>query len=138
MSARHPAVRVPIREEADVAVARLRARELAAGEGFAPGAAGAIATAVSEIARNIVVHAGEGEIELRAATERGRRGVVVVARDAHPGIADVEAALRDGYSTAGSLGLGLPGARRLMDEFTLDSAPGAGTTVTMKKWLHDR
>jgi len=129
---------VPIREEPDVAVARRRARELALALDFPEGRAGAIATAVSEVSRNIVVHAGAGEVILTAVIERGRRGVAVVARDDHPGIEDVEAAMRDGYSSAGGLGLGLPSAKRLVDEFTLVTAVGKGTTVTMTKWAHDR
>jgi serine/threonine-protein kinase RsbT len=131
------ALRVPVREEADVAVARGRARELARDEGFSEGRAAAVATAVTEVARNIVVHAGAGEILLAVVEERGgRRGIVVVARDESRGIADVEEAMTDGYSTSDGLGLGLPSARRLMDEFTLVSEVGRGTTVTMKKWAH--
>ena len=130
-------LRVPVREESDVGVARRRAHELALGAGFREGGAGAIATAVSELARNIVLHAGKGEILLSVAREGGRRGVVVVARDEDRGIRDVEAAMLDGYSTGRGLGLGLSGARRLMDEFTLVSALGKGTTVTMKKWAHE-
>lgn len=129
-------LRVPIRREWDVAAARLRAQELAAREGFPAARAAALATAVTEVARNIVVHAGAGELLLEAVEDRGRRGVSVVARDEGPGIPDVEAAMRDGFSTARGLGLGLPGARRLMDEFSLVSAPGEGTTVTMRKWAH--
>jgi len=131
--------RVPIRHEPDVAIARQRARALALREGFPEGRAGAVATAVSEVARNIVVHAGEGEVLLLAVEEGGRRGIVVVAHDDGRGIADVEAAMQDGYSTARGLGLGLglSSARRLMDDFALVSAAGAGTTVTMKKWAHD-
>jgi serine/threonine-protein kinase RsbT len=131
-------LRVPIREEADVGVARRRARALAEAEGFPEGRAGAIATAVSEVARNIVVHAGAGELTLSLLTERGQRALVVIARDEHPGIHDVDMAMVDGYSTRGSLGLGLSSAKRLMDEFTIVSARGEGTTVTMKKWAHDR
>ncbi len=130
-------IRMPIREEWDVVMARQRARALARQEGFPEGRVGAIATAVSEVARNIVVHAGVGEVLLGVVRERGRRGVRVVARDEHPGIVDVESAMLDGYSTARSLGLGLPSARRLMDEFAIVSAVGAGTTITMTKWLHD-
>jgi serine/threonine-protein kinase RsbT len=115
-------------------VARCIARELAAAQGLRNGAAWALATAVSEVARNIVVHAGRGEIVLAAADSGGRRGVVAIARDEGRGIPDVERALEDGYSTAGGLGLGLPAARRLVDEFTLESVPGAGTTVILKKW----
>ena len=128
---------VPIREECDVAVARRRARELARHQGFPESGVEAIATAVSEVARNIVVHAASGEIVLGAASEPGRRGVVVVARDEEPGIPDLQEAMRDGFSTSGGLGLGLPSARRFMDEFSIASAPGGGTTVTMKKWTHD-
>ncbi len=128
---------MPIREESDVAVARQCARELAVREGFREAGAAAIATAVSEVARNIVVHAKEGEILLGVVKERGRQGVIVVARDEEPGIPNVEEAMQDGYSTTRGLGLGLPGARRLMDDFTLASAIGRGTIVTMKKWVHD-
>jgi serine/threonine-protein kinase RsbT len=130
-------MRVPIREEADVSVARTRTRLLAMQEGFDDARAAAIATAVSEVAWNIVVHAGAGEIVLDVVTERGRRALTAVARDGHPGIADVEAAMRDGHSTRGGLGLGLPSARRLVDEFEIRSAVGQGTTVTLKKWVHD-
>jgi serine/threonine-protein kinase RsbT len=131
-----PELRVPVREEADVAMARKSARELAVSQGFGEGAVGAIATAVSEVARNIVVHARGGEVVLSVVTETGRRGIMVVARDEAPGIPDVELAMRDGYSTAGSLGLGLASAKRLMDFFVVESARGKGTTVTMKKWEH--
>jgi len=130
-------IRVPVREEADVSVARTLARDLALREGFPAGRAAAVATAVSELAWNIVVHAGDGEVVLAAVIERGRRAVVAVARDGHPGIADLEAAMRDGHSTRGTLGLGLSSARRLMDEFAIESEPGKGTTVTMKKWGDD-
>jgi serine/threonine-protein kinase RsbT len=132
----HPPFRIAIREEADVVMARKRARELARQAGFADGAVGAITTAVSEVARNIVVHAGEGEILLAMTNEEGRRGILVVARDDEPGIADVVLAMQDGYSTVKGLGLGLSSAKRLMDEFTVVSAVGRGTTVTMKKWAH--
>jgi serine/threonine-protein kinase RsbT len=132
-----PRIVVPIRAEPDVYAARARARALALAQGFREGGAGAVATAVSEVARNILVHAGAGEILLEVAKEGGRRGVVVVARDEDPGIPDLEAAMRDGYSTGGGLGLGLSGARRLMDEFQIVSAVGEGTTVTMKKWAHE-
>lgn len=131
-------VRVSVRHEADVALARLIARELAVQEGFSPTRAAALATAVSEIAMNIVVHAGAvGEIGLEVVEECGRRGIVVVARDAGPGIPDVAAAMGDGYSTSHGLGLGLAGARRLVDEFTLVSRVRRGTIVTIGKWAYD-
>jgi serine/threonine-protein kinase RsbT len=131
-------IRVPVREEADVIVVRRRAREMALAEGFPEGRAGAVATAVSEVAWNIVVHARSGEISIAVVEDRGRRGLRVLARDRDRGIADVELAMQDGYSTARSLGLGLASAKRLMDEFHVDSAVGEGTTITMKKWAHER
>jgi serine/threonine-protein kinase RsbT len=136
MSGPGAAIRVPVREESDVVVARRAASDLARAAGFSASRAAALATAVTEVAWNIVVHAGEGEIVLEAVEDGGRHGIVVVARDEHPGIVDVEQAMQDGYTTAHGLGLGLPGARRLMDEFAVVSALGEGTTVTMKKWAH--
>ena len=94
-----------------------------------------LATAISEVARNITAYAGSGEIALRVVHLRGREGIEVVASDAGPGIADVDQALEDGFSTYQGLGLGLPGARRIMDDFQIESTPGEGTTVTMRKWL---
>jgi serine/threonine-protein kinase RsbT len=132
------AIHLPVHHECDVIIARKHARELALREGFSEGAAGAIATAVSELARNIVVHARGGEVLLEVVEERGRRGIAVVARDEAPGIADVELAMKDGWSTGKGLGLGLPSAKRLMDELTVESVPGKGTTVTAKKWTHGR
>jgi serine/threonine-protein kinase RsbT len=125
---------VHVREEWDVVIARNASREVARRQGLPVPAVEAVATAVSEVARNIVVHAGAGEVAVEAVADGGRRGVRVVARDDAPGIEDVERALQDGYSTGKGLGLGLPSARRLMDEFALDSAAGRGTTVTMTKW----
>ena len=93
-----------------------------------------VATAISEIARNIIAYAERGEIVLTVAQQGRRRGVLIVARDEGPGIADIEMAMRDGFSTGRSLGLGLPGARRLMDDFELVSELGKGVTVTMAKW----
>jgi serine/threonine-protein kinase RsbT len=93
-----------------------------------------IAAAVSEIARNILMYAKRGEIRFQVVNDGDRCGLVAVAVDRGPGIADVELALQEGHSTAGGLGLGLPGAKRLMDEFDIVSAVGLGTTITMKKW----
>lgn len=126
--------RVPVEGEADIVTARQVGRRLAIDCRLSSTDQTLVATAISEVARNIVQHGGRGEVLLRVLESRGRRGIEVVARDEGPGIADVEAALADGYSTAGSLGMGLPGARRLMDEFQLESALGEGTTVTMRKW----
>ena len=93
-----------------------------------------IATAISELARNILTYAGEGEIEVAVEEAGGRRGLVIIARDHGPGIADISLALQDGYSTSRSLGIGLPGVRRLMDEFEVTSDPGSGTVVRAMKW----
>jgi serine/threonine-protein kinase RsbT len=93
-----------------------------------------VATAVSELARNILVYAGGGTIDLSLIDQNSHRGVLVVAQDEGPGIADIELAMQDGYSTSNGLGLGLPGSDRLMDEFDLVSEVGVGTTVTAKKW----
>jgi serine/threonine-protein kinase RsbT len=102
--------------------------------GFSTGDATLIATAISELARNIVSYARKGQITLKIVNGLNRQGVAVVATDDGPGIPDIRQALRDGFSTSGSLGLGLPGVRRLMDEFEITSQPGRGTTVTVKKW----
>ena len=125
---------VAIEREADIVVARQAGRQLAAELGFSSTDQTLIATAISEVARNIVVYAQRGELVLARVEEAGRVGIEVVARDRGPGIENLELAMRDGFSTKQSLGLGLPGARRLMDEFHLASELGAGTTVTMKKW----
>ena len=125
---------VPIQHDGDIVTARQKGRELAAASGLSMTDQTLIATAISEVARNIVVYAGRGEVVLVPLRERGRRGVMVVARDEGPGIANPDLAMRDGYSTGNTLGMGLPGARRLMDEFELSTAVGKGTIVTMKKW----
>ena len=128
-------IRLPIAESADLAVARRVLRQLAHRHGMPRAMTEAMATALSEVASNILVHAGRGEVAIGAALVAGRSGLEVVARDRGPGIADPERALADGYSTGGGLGIGLAGARRLVDEFCLDSAPGRGTTVTLRKWV---
>jgi serine/threonine-protein kinase RsbT len=126
---------VPIEQETDIVTARQKGRELAALSGLSPTEQTLIATAISEVARNIVVYAHHGEVILTAVEQKGRRGVMVVARDEGPGITNPELAMRDGYSTTRSLGMGLPGAKRLMDEFELSSIVGKGTTIVMKKWV---
>jgi len=126
---------VQVERELDVVSARQKGRELAASIGFSSTDQTLLATAISEVARNIVSYANRGTILLRALSEDGRRGLLVVAEDQGPGIENIELAMRDGYSTGKSLGLGLPGAKRIVDAFELRSASGMGTTVTMKKWL---
>ena len=127
---------IPIHADADIVAARQAARELASRLGFSRTDLTVIATAVSEVARNIVRFAGVGQIAVEL-LDRPRRGVQIVARDTGPGIFDVEQALSDGYSTYHGLGLGLPGARRLMDEFAVVTEVGRGTTVTMTKWREE-
>jgi serine/threonine-protein kinase RsbT len=131
-------LRVDIGSDRDVLTARAEGRALAARLGFSSTDLTLIATAISEIARNIVLYARQGEMLFRLVDEGDRQGIVVVGRDEGPGIDDVHLAMRDDYSTGQGLGLGLPGARRLMDEFEIDSAPGGGTTVTMRKWTVSR
>ena len=127
-------VRVAISADADLVTARAEGRALAQRLGFARPDPTLIATAISELARNIVMHVGHGEIVMRPLYEDRRCGLLVIVRDEGEGIADVDAALQDGFASRGGLGLGLPGARRLMDEFEVDSRPGQGTTVRMAKW----
>jgi serine/threonine-protein kinase RsbT len=129
------AYRVAITTDADVVTARQRARSMGGELGFTSTDLTLLATAISEVARNITAYAGEGEVQLRVVRgTNGRQGIEVVASDNGPGIANVELALQDGYTTGGGLGLGLPGARRLVDDFELQTAPGEGTTVRLVKW----
>ena len=130
-------VRIPIRSDADVVTARKQGRELAARAGFSATQLTIIATAISEIARNIVMFAERGEITVTLVGENNREGVTVVARDSGPGIPNLEQALQDGYSGYGGMGLGLPGSRRLMDEFEISTEVDKGTTVIMTKWRRD-
>jgi serine/threonine-protein kinase RsbT len=127
-------VRVAIRSDRDVVTARQEARSMGASVGFSSTDLTLLATAISEVARNITTYAGEGEVSLRVVERAGRAGIEVVARDEGPGIDDVERAMQDGFTTGNGLGLGLPGTRRLVDEFDLRTAPGAGTTITLVKW----
>jgi serine/threonine-protein kinase RsbT len=125
---------VPINSDADIVAARQKGRALAAQMGFGSTDLTLIATAISELARNIVLYARRGEIVLKPAEDGQRRGMIVMARDEGPGILDIPQAMQSGYSTSGNLGLGLPGVRRLMDEFEIVSEVGKGTIVTAKKW----
>ena len=125
---------VPITTDTDVVIARQKGRELATELGFVSTDSTLLATAISELARNIVRYAKHGEIVVAPIQSGDRVGVAVVARDKGPGIANISLAMQDGYSTSGGLGLGLPGVKRLMDEFHLASDANSGTTVTIKKW----
>jgi serine/threonine-protein kinase RsbT len=137
---------VPIAGEADIVAARQRARDVARALGFGMVDQSRIATAVSELSRNVVRYAtgGRGEVVIRVLPAEaggpggpggaGRAGVEVVVRDAGPGIPDVEQAMRAGFTSGNGMGMGLPGTRRLMDEMTVESGAGRGTTVTVRKW----
>lgn len=126
--------RVQINDEADILEARQAARAIAGDLGFDLASQTLIATAISELARNILKYARSGEILLRRTARNGARGITIVAADKGPGIADTELAMTDGFSTGRGLGLGLPGTRRLMDDFDLVSEVGRGTTVTATRW----
>jgi serine/threonine-protein kinase RsbT len=128
-------IRVAIRTDADVVTARQEARALGAELGFTSTDLTLLATAISEVARNITTYAKRGEVLLSVIRDDdGRTGIQVIARDQGPGIENVELALQDGYTSGGGLGLGLPGARRLVDDFNIETAPGQGTTVTLVMW----
>ncbi len=128
--------RVPIASATDIVTARQEGRTLALELGFEGAEVTLIAAAISEVSRNIVEYAKCGEIILQTEKNGQRRGLCVVARDRGPGIPDVAQAMQYGYSTRKGLGVGLPGAKLLMDEFDIVSKVGEGTTVTMKKWVH--
>ena len=126
---------IPIESDADVVTARQRARELAGELELTTTDQTLLATAISEVARNIAMYAKRGEVELTVVRDdNGREGIRVIARDQGPGIENVELALQDGYTSGGGLGLGLPGARRLVDDFHIETALGQGTTVTLVMW----
>jgi serine/threonine-protein kinase RsbT len=127
--------RVAIDSDADVVTARQRAREMGTALGFSSTDQTLLATAISEVARNITAYAVRGEVLLSVIEDPGgRRGIRVIARDEGPGIENLELALQDGYTSGTGLGLGLPGARRLVHEFDIETTPGLGTTVTLVMW----
>ena len=119
----------------DIVAARQVGHKLARGLGFTLTDVTMIATAISEVARNITSYAGCGAIRVSVQNREGRRALVIRAEDNGPGIADIDRALEDGFSTGRGLGLGLPGARRLMDRLIVESTPGHGTVVEMWKWI---
>lgn len=126
---------VPVGDEADLPVLVVRVQAWLAERGVSPGERSRITTAASELATNIVKYGGRGSMRVTAVRRGPREGVELWAEDRGPGIADVALALADRYSTSGSLGLGLPGVRRLMDDFNLRSSPEAGTSVKVCRWL---
>jgi len=127
--------RILVRSDLDIVNARVAGRDLAKTLGFGVIDQARVATAISELARNIVLYAGEGEVILRRVQDNRRLGLEAVCVDQGPGIPDVALAMRDGYSTSNGLGMGLPGTKRLMDEFEIESVVGEGTKVTIRKWL---
>jgi serine/threonine-protein kinase RsbT len=129
-----PDIRVPIQSNADILEARRRGRELAYKLGFPAIDRTLVATAISELARNIVLYARQGEIRLAGDERLGSAGIIVTATDSGPGIRDLRSVLQDGYTASHALGLGLPGVKRIMDEFDIVSKPRQGTSVTVKKW----
>ena len=128
-------IRIPVRDETGTAWSVMEARKAAMAIGFDEIVCQMIATAVSELANNIVKYAGHGEILMEQIKAGSRTGIEVVARDRGPGIEDIQKAMADHYSSGDTLGLGLPGVKRMMDEFELTSEPGKTTTVTIRKWL---
>jgi serine/threonine-protein kinase RsbT len=129
---------VAIRTSDDIVAARKAGHQLALDLGFSLTDVTMIATAISEIARNITSYAGRGEVRVAIADREGRRALVVRAEDDGPGIADLDRAMEDGYTTGRGLGMGLPGARRLMDRLVVESALGRGTVIEMWKWVPAR
>jgi serine/threonine-protein kinase RsbT len=127
---------IPIRVEPDVILARQEGRTLAQKLGFSPVDQARITTAISELARNIVVYAeGKGHVTLlETANADGRRGIEIRFDDEGPGIADIDTAMTQGFTSGKGLGAGLPGSQRLMDDFTIQSAPGQGTHIMVRKW----
>jgi len=127
-------IRVTLNSPADIVVARQEARTLALSAGFSLCDSTLITTAISEIARNVLEYAGTGEVTMSLLMNGVKNGVKIVVSDRGPGISDIAQVMKDGYSSRKGLGIGLPGTKRLMDEFELRSRAGSGTTVTMKKW----
>jgi serine/threonine-protein kinase RsbT len=127
---------IPVQTDLDIVSARVEGRNLARELGFGTIDQARIATAISELARNVILYAPEGKVTVRAiSSEAGERGIEVVCEDNGPGIANVELVMQDGYSTSSGLGMGLPGTKRLMDEFEIETQLGVGTKVTVRKWL---
>ncbi|WP_139491920.1 anti-sigma regulatory factor [Brevibacillus dissolubilis] len=125
---------IPIKNEQDIVLARQVGRNLAKELGYGNIEQSRVATAISELARNIFLYAGEGSIVLEHIQKEGRVGLRITANDQGPGITDLRKAMEHGYSTSGGLGAGLPGVKRMMDEFAIDSMPGKGTEVVVTKW----
>ncbi len=128
--------RVLVHNDLDIVSARVEGRNMAKQLGFGVIDQARIATAISELARNLVLYANGGQVLLEEVHSQGRTGIQIVCSDQGPGIADLDLVMQDGYSTQRGLGMGLPGTRRLMDEFEIESQVGVGTTITIRKWLN--
>ncbi|ABY35871.1 MULTISPECIES: anti-sigma regulatory factor [Chloroflexus] len=123
-----------IRSDLDIVIARTMARDMAKALGFGPIDQARIATAVSELARNIFLYAGTGNVTVRDIEKGSRKGIEIICEDQGPGIPNIDLVMQDGYSTSRGMGMGLPGAKRLMDEFDIKSKEGVGTTIVCRKW----
>ncbi len=123
-----------IRSDLDIVIARTMARDVAKALGFGAIDQARIATAVSELARNIFLYAGTGNVTVREIDKNARKGIEIVCEDQGPGITNIDLVMQDGYSTSRGMGMGLPGAKRLMDEFNIRSTENVGTTITCRKW----
>ncbi|MFD2680829.1 anti-sigma regulatory factor [Bacillus seohaeanensis] len=126
---------VRITNEWDIVAARQLGRNVAKELGFGTVDQARITTAISELARNIYLYAGHGQIYIEKKQDAGKKGVQIIASDDGPGISDIRRVMEDGFSTSGGLGAGLPGVKRLMDEFNVESTPGEGTDIRATKWL---
>lgn len=126
---------VDIQTEWDIVAARQLGRNVAKELGFGTVDQARITTAISELARNIYLYAGTGRIEIQRLTEKGMNGILIIAADNGPGIPDIRKVMEDGFSTSGGLGAGLPGVKRLMDDFRIETTLGEGTDIRATKWL---
>jgi serine/threonine-protein kinase RsbT len=126
---------VRITNEWDIVAARQLGRNVAKELGFGTVDQARITTAISELARNIYLYAGQGQVYIEKKQDAGKKGVQITASDDGPGISDIRKVMEDGFSTSGGLGAGLPGVKRLMDEFNVESTPGEGTDIRATKWL---
>lgn len=126
---------VEILTEWDIVAARQLGRNVAKELGFGTVDQARITTAISELARNIYLYAGQGRIEIQQLSQNGIKGILIIAADQGPGIPDIRKVMQDGFSTSGGLGAGLPGVKRLMDEFKIETIPGEGTDIRATKWL---
>jgi len=128
-------VKIDIKMDSDIVIARHAARVMAEEVGFSSSERAVIAAAISELARNIVAYANHGTISFGLIKENAKKGILIIAEDKGPGIPDITLAMQDGYATSNSLGLGLPGVKRLVDSFEIVSEVGKGTSVIVKKWI---